>query len=283
VLHHAKTRDLHPKIIAEYFLIAILGALIFITVIATPIFAQTIPEEAAVQNPSQAEADYRYQFDLYRGAYNDYLITKSEYLKTNSLKASQEALTAAKKLAILRSEVLRTYNRWLMLQLLEKKTYYPEVEKSITALNTQFEWYLTHKAKINAAASLPAFESVMAEYVKSQPERNKLYATAQIDLKLAQIAQNQVQAKMLYDPLLVKLEPQKTIPEIEQGLSRVTATGEQINALILETKTKAGTIESEDMDVNQALRQASTRLENLRSLQLSLISTMMELETRYVR
>ncbi len=248
----------------------------------SPVMAQ-VPEGSDIPSSVQAEADYRYQFDQYRNSYNDYLVTKTEYHETGSLQAEQEALGAAKKVAVNRAEVLRTYNRWVMLQLLEFRTPYPQAETTAAKLNTQFGWYLDHKAKIQATASVSAFESVMDEYTAETKNREKLYAQAQIDLKLAWIAFFQQQARALYDPILSELMKKTDIPEVEQGLAKVAALGDQINELILNTRTKVGAIESEDIEVAQGLRQVGKLLEELQSKQLVLINTMMELETRYVR
>lgn len=260
--------------------LTVLLLLLMMTVV--PGYAQ-IPEESTNPDPSQAEADYRFQFDRYRTSYNDYLVTKSEYLKSGSLKAEQEALAAAKVTAVYRAEVLRTYNRWMMLQLLQYQTPFPQVIESVGKLTTQFNWYLDHKAKIEAAVSVAAFEEVMAEYVSEQKNRDKVYAMAQVDLKLAKIAFFQQQARSLYDPILVVLQGKTNIAEVEQGLVKVADLGQQINDSILEARTKAGAIESGDLEVFQALRQTSERLELMRSRELTLINTMMELETRYVR
>ena len=246
-------------------------------------WAQTVPQEQTIQSPAQAEADYRYQFDQYRSSYNNYLVTKTEYLETGGLKAEQEALSSAKVTAVARSEVLRAYNRWLTLQLLQYQLALPQVTETVAKLNQQANWYLDHKAQVQAAAAVSSFEEVMKDYVLEQKNRDKLYALAQIDLKLARLGFFQQQARLLYDPVLLRLEPQRNIPEVEQGLARIASIGEQINELILETRTKAGAIESGDLEISQGLRQTVQRLEKIQELQLTLINLMIELETRYVR
>lgn len=230
---------------------------------------------------SQAETDYRFQFDQYRMAHDTYVTAKAEYLKNGNLKTQQDALVAAKTAAVARAEVLKTYTRWITLQLLLYQTPFPQVGGSITALNNQLNWYIDEQAKIQAAQTQTSFEALMDEYVKTQEDRDRIYATAEIDLKLGQVAYVQQQARALYDPLLTILQTKTTIPEVSQGLTTVADLGAVINQEILDVKTKSGAIESGDLGVFQALRQASEKLNDLRTKQLTLINTMMELESRY--
>lgn len=229
----------------------------------------------------QAEGDYRFQFDQYRLAHDLYVTAKAEYLKSGNLKTQQDALLAAKKTAVARGDVLKTYTRWINLQLIAYQTPFPQVVDSITALNNQINWYNDEQAKIQTAQTQDSFELVMADYVKTQIDRDKLYARAEIDLKLAQTAFFQQQARALYDPLLAILQTKTTIPEVSQGMAKVAELGGVINQEILDTKTKSGAIESGDLGVFQALRQTSEKLESLRTKQLELINIMMELESRY--
>lgn len=260
---------------------SIVWALMAILAVARPVRAQAVPEARQTTEVIQAESDYRFQFDSYRNLYLAYQTTKTEYLRTGSLRAEQEALSAAKALSAARADVLRAYNRWLTLQLLQYTTAFPQVAETVQKLTEQFNWYLDHKTKVQAATTVTALETVMEEYVTGLKERNKLYALAQIDLKLAKLAYFQQQARLLYDPILIILEGKRSIPEVEQGITKVATLGEQINALILEARTKAGAIESGDLEISQAFKQTTTRLETLRSQQLTLITTMMELESRY--
>lgn len=246
------------------------------------LFVSPITAQETVSNQiNQLEADYRYQFDQYRTAHRAYQISKAEYITTGTLKAEQEALTDAKIVAIASADVLRTYTSWLRLLLLEHASTYSRVNVITERLNLQIDAYLQHKSQIEASGSVVAFEAVMEEYKLGQDNRDKLFASSQIELKLAQLASFQHQARSLYDPLIDQLAEQAKVPEIEQGMARISQLGDQINQGITNTSQLVGPIESEDFNIRQASRRASENLQLIHSQQLSLLDVMIELENRY--
>lgn len=236
----------------------------------------------------QAEADYRFQFDLYRTAYQQYQVDKAEYLKSGTLKAEQEALESAKAASLARADVLRTYTQWLRLQLLALAEGYPRAGELASRLELLNQWYLDHKVKINAAGTKTVFEQVQQEYIDGLETREKLYLQSQIELKLARLMAFRLELMRLYQPLQIKLATQVSIPEVEQGMVR-----SEENFATIETRIKALSETVKVLEVTEARRateetgtirrNASRELESLKDLTLTTINILSELEVRYGR
>lgn len=234
---------------------------------------------------AQAEADYRFQFDVYRAEYQAYQVDKSEYLRTGTLKAEQEALESGKIAATARAKTLVAYTQWMRLQLLQYVSQYPRVAELASRLDQQNAWYQIHQTEISAATSKTAFESVMEKYINDLEEREKLYMLAQIELKLARLTSFRLEIIRLADPLRVVLA-QVDSPEIVQGLSRVDES-----LVALETRIKAESEMSKVLegqkvigrrdDPQDAGRNSTREIESLRQLTLSTINILAELEGRY--
>jgi len=248
----------------------------------TPTHSQ---ESAPVDQVTQAENDYRYQFDLYRDAYNSYTLTKSSWESSGSLKAEQEAIEAAKKAATARDDVMISYTRWLRVQLLEFTSTYEKAINLANRLEELNQWYEQHKVNIQTASSVDAFDLVMAEY--SDPltalNRETLYSATQTELKIAKIAYFQHQSRALYDPVLKILETKTDIPEVKQGLEHIDEVGTKINDELTSISSFGGTLEAESFNSRQYFRKVNERLSIVQTDQITLLNLMIELESRYAR
>ncbi len=262
--------------------------LILIFVHSSSILAQEAPiaTESATTGQSlikQAEADYRYQYDLYRNAHFDYVRTKKIWQSSKSLKAEQEAITAAKLVATTRVDVLSAYIRWVRLQLLEFASVYPKVVDIAVRLEAQNNLLLVHKTKIESVTTIIDFDKIMAEY--SDPlatsARNSLFAIAQLELKLANLAYYQHQSRSLYDPVLKIVEPKTGIPEVESGLVRIKQLGDTINTELVDLGNFSGSLESESFSEQSFFKKANERLSQLHTNQINLLNFIIELESRY--
>ncbi len=232
---------------------------------------------------NQAESDYRYQFDRYRTHYTQYQISKSEWEKTKTIKAEQEALEAAKLVATQRGEVLKAYTLWIRLKLLEFSSVYPEIQNLTDRLSIQAQWFSSHQTEISATSSVAMFDEVMGRYVDQKPERDQLFASAQIHLKLAKLTSYQHLIRSLYEPILSSLQGRTDPAEIQQGLFRISSLAENTNNRITEAKTLVGPLESGDLPVKQVFRNVNEVLEDIRAKQLQLLELMNELDVRYVK
>lgn len=234
---------------------------------------------------AQSEADYRFQFDGYRTAYQTYQVDKSEYLRTGTLKAEQEALESGKLAAIARVKTLAAYTQWMRLQLLQYANQYSRAAELASRLDQQNVWFLSHQTEISAATSKTVFEAVMEKYTDDLEQREKLYMLAQIELKLARLTSFRLEIIRLADPLRVVLA-QADSPEITQGLSRADE-----NLIALETRINTESEMSKVLegmkiagrrdDPQDAGRNSTREIESLRQLTLSTINILAELEGRY--
>lgn len=233
---------------------------------------------------NQAETDYRHQFDLYRTAHNKYQVAKAEYLQSHTVKAEQQAFEAAKNAALARIEVLRTYTRWLNLKLTAQSQWYPQASVISTDLTTLENWFTSHKAKLQATGSPSAYESIQAEYAAKLNDNNKTFALGQIYLKLGELVGLEVRAQNLYQPLLPVLEAQKTDhPEIEQGIAKINQYQQDFDREAAAVITHTGTIQAEAYRLDLTYSTFTERLENLRSILLTELNIITELENRYGR
>lgn len=258
---------------------------IFLAIFALIFFApiKKLAQEPSAQDQTvlQAESTYRSQFDSYRQSYRDYQIAKSEWQKSNTLKAEQEAITAAKKVAVARAEVQKAYTSWLRLKILSYTLVYAQSQSLADRLNQQINWFSDHQSKINASQSVTQFDDIMTEYYSQRSQRERLFGVCQIHHKLAQLTSYQHLARSLYDPVLTKLNDKQDDPEIKQGLSRVALLGEEINSQITNSKNTAGSLESGDFTVANAFKKASESFEIIRVKQLELVDLMNELDQDY--
>ena len=225
--------------------------LISIVIGLTLVQAQDTTIQIAI---NQAESGYRYQFDLYRTLYTQYQVSKSEWKKTMTIKAEQEALEAAKLVASQRGEVQKAYTLWIRLKLLEFSSVYQEVQGIADRLSVQAQWFSSHQTEISATSSVTMFDEVMGRYVDQKPERDQLFASAQIHLKLAKLTSYQHLIRSLYEPILSALQGRTDPAEIQQGLFRISSLAEDTNNRITEAKTLVGPLESGDLPVKQAFR-----------------------------
>ncbi len=257
-----------------------------IVLVACLLFGAAVAVGAQETPIAKAEADYRFQFDLYRTAYQSYQVNKAEYLKSGTLKAEQEALEAAKEASLARADVLRTHTQWLRLQLLETSPIYLRSSELADRLDQLSQSYLADKSKINAAGDKTEFESVQAEYTTALPQRERLIAQSQIELKLAKLALFREEIMRLYEPLIPILTTHQQIPEVEQGMTRVATNFDDLNARIQTLSENAKVLESTDIrttrnDPATVNRTTTKELESLRQLILNTISILSELEARY--
>lgn len=245
----------------------------------------THAQEASSLEPAidQAEASYRYQFDLYRQDHHEYQVAKSEWQKSATLKGEQEALVAAKLVATSRAEVQKSYTHWIRLKLLNLVSVYPDAQPVTDKLSEQIEWYSKHQAQVASTDSVVTFDEVMGDYFTRKPSRDKLYAAAQIHLKLAQLSSFQHIARSLYEPILTVLQNKQDQPEVKQGLIHISKLGEEINTQLVKTQSMIGPLESEDLRVQQVFRKTNEALEIIRFKQIELLNLMSELDQRYVK
>jgi hypothetical protein len=242
---------------------------------------------AAQDSISQAEADYRFQFDLYRTAYQQYQIDKAEYRQTGTLRSESEALDSAKLASVARAEVLKTYTTWLRMRLLAFETVYPRTAELATRLEVLNNWYQEHAAKVEAATSTEAFELVQKEYTDGLVAREELYLQSQIELKLGELTSYRLDLEQLFEDLRPKLEAQSSNLEIEQGISRTVANFETLDEQIASLSEDATQLEPTESSASRrssrdAVRRAAIHeLESMRELLLRTITLLSELEVRY--
>lgn len=257
--------------------------LLILPIFLVAIFFGTVSaqENTLTAQITTAEADYRFQFDQYRSAYQNYIVSKAGWEKDKTLIAEQAALNNAKAVAVARSKTLRAYTQWVRLRLLNLVSVYPQAQEYADQLNTLSVWYQTHEASIASTTSLDAFDQVMNSYYFERLNRQKIYTSAQIALKLSELASIQHESRSLYDPILTALRDKQSIPQVQQGLIHIAQIGDRINTLITETNTIIGSIQSEDLAAKQASQKASDKLDAIRSAQLELIGFITELEANY--
>lgn len=249
------------------------------------VYAQT-PDATLENSVTKAEADYRFQFDLYRTAYNTYLVDKSEYLKNQTLVSEQEALTSAKQTMLARADVYRAYDQWLRMSLFQYKDIYPMSSLMADKLEVQSQWFTQHKIRTSSAGNKTAFDQIVLEYADTQLDRERIFTQAQIELKLARLYRIRLDVQKLYDTIRNQLTPQIGTPEVEQGLLRSDAhlksIDEKINLLSAEAKILGeGGTKSEKNDPKRVSANSIKKLEDIRSELLNLITILTELEQNY--
>jgi hypothetical protein len=262
----------------------ILVAFIVLAFCAAPVFAQVAPTNPILK----AESDYRYQFDLYRTAYQLYQVNKSEYLKAKTLKSEQEALQAAIGAALNRNDVQSAYGQWLRLQLLQYKDIYPLSGVLSDRLAKQNEWYLTNKALISSSGNKQVFESNMTDYETTLIDRDRLFGQSQVELKLAHLYRIRKDIEAKLSSIRPVLEAKKDIPEVEQGLTRVDEHFSDIdrNISLLSDEVKLleiGGVKNEKNDPKRVLPRSTTKLETINKLELEVVNILIELDTNYAR
>lgn len=229
----------------------------------------------------QAETDYRFQFDLYRQSYQEYQVAKSEWQKTKTIKAQEEALTAAKTVAHNRAGVQKAYSLWLRLRLLNRLSVYPDAQAIADRLETQANWFTDHQARVATVNTVAGFDEEMTTYFQQKGARDILFASGQIHLKLATLSYYQHLIRSLYEPILAKLETKQDIPEVVQGLSRVETLGEEINTQIDATKALISPLESGNVALTQTFRKVTEGLIKIQTSQIALLNLIFELEQNY--
>ena len=247
-------------------------------------YAQETPIEPDIKTQIvQAENDYRAQLDLYRTAYSEYTRTKAVWKSTKTLQAEQEELTAGKNTAIKRDDGMIAYIRWLRIQILQFLSPYDKGAPIAERLLIQSQWFENHKAKVAAVTTISAFDLVMAEY--SDPltvaTRESIFSVAQLELKLANLAFFQHQARALYDPVLKILETKTAIPAVAQGFVRINELNSLINTDLVEISNLGSIVKVEDFNQRQFYRIINERLSTLQANQVNLLNYIIELESRY--
>lgn len=237
---------------------------------------------------ARAESDYRYQFDLYRTAYQQYQVNKAEYQKAKTLKSEQEALQSGIAVSLARNDVQSAYGQWLRLQLLQYKDIYPLSGVVSDRLAKQNEWYLTNKSVVSSSGNKQVFESNMTDYKNSLIDRERLFGQAQIELKLAHLYRIRKDIEAKLSTIRPVLEAKKDIPEVDQGLTRVDEHFSEIdkNIGLLSDEAKLleqGGQKSEKNDPKRVLPKSVAKLETINRLELELINILIELDTNYAR
>lgn len=258
----------------------ILTSLIALLLSLSPAFAQP---DTSSQPVSQAESDYRYQFDLYRDAYNQYQVKKASFLGSNTLKAEQEALLAAKSAASHRDDVLLAYTRWLDLRLLTYQDIYPQTANISSSLLSQSNFFLDHKSQVEAVGDSQTLTSVNQTLLDRQEPLDRNYFQAQTELKLAQLTWYHTQAAQIFDPLKTKLLTLTSIPEVEQGLSRVnTLTDSFPQKVSAISQLASDLVNSKDVyDVTSQKNKIIEQLQSLYTDQETIFKIMVQLEVYY--
>lgn len=277
---------INKSFMRKYTFVHYLSCIIGLCFIGTSaIYAQS--PSVVQDNPvAKTEADYRFQFDLYRTAYNKYLVDKSEYLKNQTLISEQEALTSAKDAILARADVYRAYDQWLRIDLLQFKDIYPNASQIADKLELQTQWFLEHKIKVTSTGNKTSFDQVVLEYSNTQLDRERVFTLAQIELKLAKLYKIRLEIQKLYDSIRPILTPQIGVPEVEQGLIRsdnhLKSIDEKITSLSNEVKVLAeGGTKSEKNDPKRVSSTSIKKLESIRSEELDLVTILTELEQNY--
>jgi hypothetical protein len=99
--------------------------------------------------------DYLQQFDQYRSTYNDFQITRNEYLKFKSLSAETSALQKTKEMMTQRALLLKTYFLLLNEKIGESQNFTAqERDFYVSSIKTANEFLDTHIEFINSVQSI---------------------------------------------------------------------------------------------------------------------------------
>ncbi|RJR28910.1 hypothetical protein C4564_03725 [Candidatus Microgenomates bacterium] len=106
-------------------------------------------------NFEKAYADYVYSLDLYQSTHGEYKLARAQYLQAQTLVAQTKARDATAKMLTARDDVMIAYLTAIRLKLGETVGVSEiERENAYLLIDSEVQWYKTHRNKISSAGTL---------------------------------------------------------------------------------------------------------------------------------
>jgi hypothetical protein len=197
---------------------------------------------------ADVRATYRSQLEAYRTAERQYLLTKEQFLKLNTLASLEEAVKATRAAMVARDQVLTSYLTLLRLTLIDATgVNLTQKEPTLVELDAVLVSLATHTQTVTAASDRYQLTQAAQEYVTLGP---KIEAVAYQTLSILSIGELQT----VYDKSLVlnqeietelssktdvkSAERQRALTEIKRELSEVQAAFTEANELVEKEQRK---------------------------------------------
>jgi hypothetical protein len=123
----------------------LVGLFVFLFLLAKPCYALDY---------QRAYEDYVYNLGLYRKAYAQYQLARSQFLESGTLKARESAQKATLTMLETRDEVMKTYLTALRTRLAESPGSQEDKEVIFADIDNEVSWYSSHKEVLSSAGSL---------------------------------------------------------------------------------------------------------------------------------
>lgn len=122
---------------------------------ASKVFSQEPPQEVTKVTFNQAYDEYMGFFEEYNNAHAEYVLKRSQYLKFQTLKSSQDAYAATLTMLEKRDDVAVSYLKVLMARLEEGIGILESKKDNLFyRINEEIDWYTNHKNNLSTTGSL---------------------------------------------------------------------------------------------------------------------------------
>ncbi len=205
------------KFLISFLLLFLLGLYIPFASFAQE--ATPIPTEEPF-NFERARKDYIYNMEIYKKAYANYQLARSEYLQAKTLISQNKAKEATLEMLKARDEVVITYLTMLRMKLAEVRGISDTVRDGFYArIDTEVSWHLKHKDILTSAATL---EDLFADSDE-----------AKIRFPLTEGVTYEILSEIMFAKASLVRESAKSVfDELKQFVSEVRQSGKKDTSVI---------------------------------------------------
>lgn len=252
------------KILLGLFFFTLAGGLL-------PIFAQ-----------NTQYSDYQFQQDLYRKNYATYQLFLKDYLSDSSLNNEQKAIQAAKEALKYRESTLSHFYWWQAEILNASQIDLPIVKQSISDLNTVGQYHYAQSQDTSLINTKSDLKKFTLDNRKQVDQYDIITVKSQVIIKLARLVQFQNDLKRAYDYLNDKLDAQKDILTVKNGLEQIFTNANKANELLEKLTVKINDLDLSELRQSQFFEKSVESMTIIKSLQSRSIDIIVELDTNYV-